>query len=285
VNWKGFLSRILLVGVAFPMLGAFILALPQLYHLAFNLIVIGASVVGAMETGALFKARRIPTSDILVPILAGTLPVGAYLEVAGVIPPHWLGIWFPAAIGTLLVRAVLFARTRELRSILSFTSSSFFSLIYPAYFLSWIVRLSSLPEPSLSILFFLCLVFGNDMAAYFAGSLWGASTRLNLPVSPQKSAVGFAAGFVGSMVIVGLFLLLAPGFPSFGVPLTIALGLSTGVTVILGDLLESGLKRSAGVKDSGIIIPGRGGMLDSVDSMLFTAPLFFYFISLLGGQA
>ena len=61
------------------------------------------------------------------------------------------------------------------------------------------------------------------------------------------------------------------------------LGLVTGATVILGDLLESGMKRSAGVKDSGGVIPGRGGLLDSVDSMIFTAPLFYYYMLLAGG--
>jgi phosphatidate cytidylyltransferase len=84
-------------------------------------------------------------------------------------------------------------------------------------------------------------------------------------------------------VVVGLFLLLTPVYPRFGLPLDIVLGLSTGVTVILGDLLESGLKRSAGVKDSGIVIPARGGILDSVDSMILTAPLFYYFFTLVGG--
>ena len=205
-----------------------------------------------------------------------------FLEVAGVFPPGWLGLWIPAALGVILVRAVLLRKDRNLSDVLSYSSSSFFTFLYPGFFLSWIVRLSSLREPSLSILFFLCLVFGNDMAAYFAGSLWGASTRLNLSVSPQKSAVGFAGGLFGSLVVVALFLLLVPGFPRFGLPLDIVLGLSTGVTVILGDLLESGLKRSAGVKDSGIVIPARGGILDSVDSMLLTAPLFYYFFTLVG---
>ena len=188
----------------------------------------------------------------------------------------------PTALGLILIRAVLFQDKKSLTEILPFASSSFFTFLYPGLFLSWIVRISSLPDPSLSILFFLCLVFGNDMSAYFAGSLWGDSTRLNLPVSPQKSIVGFIAGFVGSLIMVGFFLLFAQGFPHFGVPLDIVIGLATGATAIVGDLLESGLKRSARVKDSGIVIPARGGMLDSVDSMLLTAPLFYYFFLLVG---
>jgi phosphatidate cytidylyltransferase len=282
VNWKGFLLRILLVFVAFPVLGVLIVLLPQLHHLGFNIVVLGASVLGALEMAALFNARKIPTSLALAPILSASLPVGAYLEVAHVLPSGWMGVWIPAALGVILVRAVLFKKEKRLTEVLAFASSSTFSFLYPGLFLSWVVRLSGLEEPTLSILLFLCLVFGNDMSAYFAGSLWGKSTRLNLPVSPQKSAVGFAAGLVGSLIVMGLFLLLTPGFPRFGLALDATLALATGVMVILGDLLESGLKRSAGVKDSGIVIPGRGGMLDSVDSMLFTAPLFFYFFMLVG---
>jgi phosphatidate cytidylyltransferase len=282
VNWKSFRSRVILVGIAFPLLGVIILLLPHVHHLGVNILVVRVSLLGGLEMAALFRARKIPTSDTLAPILGASLPAGVFLEVAGVLPAGWMGLWLPAALGIILIRAVLFHKDRNLTEVLAYASSSFFTFFYPGFFLTWIVRLSSLPEPSLSILFFLCLVFGNDMAAYFAGSLWGASTRLNLPVSPQKSAVGFAGGLFGSLVVVGLFLWLTPGFPRFGLPLDIVLGLSTGVTVILGDLLESGLKRSAGVKDSGIVIPARGGILDSVDSMILTAPLFYYFFTLVG---
>jgi phosphatidate cytidylyltransferase len=283
VNWKGFLSRMLLIGVAFPVLGVLILVLPQLHHLGFNIVVVAASVLGCMEMSALFRARRIPTSTLIAPILAATLPAGTYLEIIGILPGGWMLLWLPAALGIVLVRAVLFPSGKKLAEVLAYSSSSWFSLLYPAFFLTWLVRVSSLPRPSLSILLFLCLVFGNDMSAYFAGSLLGKSTRLNLPVSPQKSAVGFIAGFVGSMIMVGLFLFIVPGFPPFSLALNVCLALSTGATVMLGDLLESGLKRSAGVKDSGIVIPGRGGMLDSVDSMLLTAPLFYSFFVLAGG--
>jgi phosphatidate cytidylyltransferase len=284
MNWKSFGLRILLVAVAFPVFGTLILALPQLHHLGFNIAVVLATVMGAYETVGLFKTRRMPTSRHFAPILSASLPIGAYLEVAGLIPAGWIGVWVPAAFCILFVRSVLFQPKRGLRGILSHLTSSFFIFLYPGFFLVWIVRLSGLPQPSLCILFFLCLVFGNDMAAYFAGSMWGGTTRLNLPVSPQKSVVGFAAGFAGSLIILGLFLLAAPGFPPFSVPVSVAVALSTAVTVMLGDLLESGLKRSAGVKDSGVIIPGRGGMLDSVDSMVFTAPLFYYLFLLIPGS-
>jgi phosphatidate cytidylyltransferase len=282
VNWKGFLIRVVLVAVAFPVFAVLILVLPQLHHLAFNIVVVLATVTGALEMSALFRARKIPTSSVLAPVLSACFPIGAWLELSGYFPA-WLGIWMPAAVGILLLRAVFFRGGRKLATVLAYASSSVFTFFCPGFFLAWVVRLSGLPEPSLSILFFLCLVFGNDMSAYFAGSLWGASSRLKLAISPKKSIVGFAAGLLGSLIVVGLFTLFVPDFPRFGVPARLALGLCTGATVILGDLLESGMKRSAGVKDSGGVIPGRGGMLDSIDSMIFTAPLFYYVILLAGG--
>jgi phosphatidate cytidylyltransferase len=283
VNWKSFSVRLLLVAVAFPVLAVLILVLPQLHHLGFNILVVLATVLGAMEMASLFKDRGIPTSPILAPLLAAAFPIGAWLEVQGYFPPSWIGMALPVAVGILIVRAVFFRKGRTLSTVLAFTSSSVFAFFYPGFFLGWIVRLSGLPDPSLCILLFLCLVFGNDMAAYFAGSLWGASTKLNLEVSPQKSVVGFAAGFAGSLIVVGVFAIAVPGFPRFGIGVKAVLGVLTGATVILGDLLESGMKRSAGVKDSGDVIPGRGGLLDSVDSMIFTAPLFYYFMLLAGG--
>jgi phosphatidate cytidylyltransferase len=282
VNWKGFLARALLVAVSFPVLAALVFLLPHLHHLAFNAAVVLVSAVGSLEMAALFKAGKIPTSTVLAPALAATLPLGTYLEMTGILPSSWLGLWMPAAFGAILFRAVLLTDHKGLQRVLSYSASSFFTFLYPGFFLAWIVRITDLPNPSLAILYFLCLVFGNDMSAYFAGSLWGRSTRLNLPVSPQKSVVGFAAGLAGSLIVVGLFRLLAPGFAPFGAPLDFTLGACAAATVIVGDLLESGLKRSAGVKDSGIVIPGRGGLLDSVDSMLFTAPLFYAFFTLAG---
>jgi phosphatidate cytidylyltransferase len=280
VNWKGFLSRIGLISIAFPFLIVLIFFLPGLSHLAFNIAVIAVTIVGAFEAEALMRVRGIPTSRLFAPLFAGALPALTYLEVAGILPPEGLPLGTAAVFAVVLVRSIVFQRTATLPNLLSFVSSSFFVLLYPAFFLSFIVRLSSLPSASILIAFFLSLVFGNDMAAYFAGSLWGGSTRLGLPVSPQKSAVGFAAGLAGSLIVVLLYHFLASDLMPFSLPVRLVVGLALGVLVIIGDLVESGLKRSAGVKDSGIAIPGRGGVLDSVDSMLLSAPLFYYILSM-----
>ena len=275
MNWKAFSSRLLLVAIAFPVLGLLIFLAPQLHLLPFNVAVVAACVVGALETRGLFQARGLPTTPYLAAFLAGTIPLSVWLEVAGLVPVGYARAWIPFCMGIILVRSILQTDAGRIDGFLIYTSGSVFVLLYPSYFLSWVVRLTALPQPSLSILFFLCLVFGNDMAAYFAGSLWGSSTRLNIAISPQKSAVGFIAGLAGTGVVYAIFRLAVPSLLPWGVLEATAFCCVIGISVILGDLVESGLKRSARVKDSGIIVPGRGGLLDSVDSMLLSAPLFY----------
>jgi phosphatidate cytidylyltransferase len=276
VNWKGFAVRIAMVAVALPLIGVLVFLLPQATHLAFNLLVVAVSVIGSFEVVGLLDARRIPVSRFLAPVLAGALPVAAYLQAAGIVVGFDLHLLVTiAAAGIILVRSIIFQSKGTLRGLLAYTGGSLLAVLYPAFFLSFITRATGLAEPSLTVAFFLCVLFGDDMLAYFVGSLWGRSTCLHLPVSPNKSAVGFAGGVAGAVIVALLFHWLAGGFPHRGLWPDIAIAAAIGIVGIVGDLVESGLKRSAGVKDSGVIIPGRGGILDSVDSLALAAPVFY----------
>jgi phosphatidate cytidylyltransferase len=276
VNWRSFGVRVATVSVALPLLGVLLFLLPGWTHLGFNALVAAVAVVGSLEVVGLLAARRIPVSRYLAPVLAGTLPIAAWLQAAGIAPAgielHLL--WTTAVVGVVLVRAIIFKRAATLRALLAYAGASLLAVLYPAFFLSFITRMSGLPEPSLTVAFFLCVIFGDDMLAYFVGSLLGRSSRLALPISPNKSAVGFAGGVAGAVIVALLFHVLAAGFPGRGLGPDVAIAAGIGIVGIVGDLVESGLKRSAGVKDSGIIIPGRGGILDSIDSLLLAAPLY-----------
>ena len=114
--------------------------------------------------------------------------------------------------------------------------------------------------------------WASDSFAYFAGRAFG-SHKLAPAISPNKTIEGFFGGLIGTIaVVVGLGWLLAMPLPQMA-----ALGAAIAVLGTLGDLVESMMKRQTGIKDSGAIIPGHGGVWDRFDSVLFTAPLVYYY--------
>ena len=122
-------------------------------------------------------------------------------------------------------------------------------------------------------------LWANDAVAYLVGSRIG-SHKLAPRISPNKSWEGFWAGLVGS-VAVWVVLALA-GVANIGVPLAAVIGLVVGIVGVVGDLFESRIKRGVGVKDSGNLIPGHGGLLDRSDSLLFGF-IAAYILLLFGG--
>jgi len=120
-------------------------------------------------------------------------------------------------------------------------------------------------------------IWAADIGAYLFGKLIGR-TRLS-QISPKKTVEGAVFGVLGSVLVgtLGSWGLDWNGFPLTGM----ALGLLIGIASLLGDLTESMMKRDAGVKDSGKLIPGHGGILDRADSYVFTAPLVYYFVTLM----
>jgi phosphatidate cytidylyltransferase len=117
------------------------------------------------------------------------------------------------------------------------------------------------------------VTWSTDIGAFFVGRAWG-KTHFFALISPKKTLEGAAGGlFAGT--VTGLFVIFAADLhvPGFAAPLV---GLSLSAVAQAGDLVESMLKREAGVKDSGTIIPGHGGVLDRIDSLLFVVALAFY---------
>lgn len=147
-------------------------------------------------------------------------------------------------------------------------------LLYVPLFLSQLVLLRAEPHGSLWILLLLVIVMAGDSAAYYFGSAFGRH-KLYPAVSPNKSIEGALGGLAGS--VAGAFIAKLTFFPQLGVMDCIVTALVLGVLGQLGDLFESLLKRSCGVKDSGAIVPGHGGMLDRLDSILFAAPAAWWY--------
>jgi phosphatidate cytidylyltransferase len=124
------------------------------------------------------------------------------------------------------------------------------------------------------LLFLLLAVEGSDVAAFTAGKLFGRR-KLREAISPNKTWGGALGALAFSMTLPWL---LRFSFPHFGWKQLVLAGLIVGVGGQLGDLALSMIKRDVGVKDMGSLIPGHGGLLDRLDSLIFTAPLFFHMV-------
>lgn len=119
----------------------------------------------------------------------------------------------------------------------------------------------------------------NDTCAYFAGRKWGRR-KLIPTVSPGKTVLGAVAGLVGAVVVGAAYAaIVLDGWYGFGVGWAVgaAGGLLVGVVALVGDLAESVIKREAGVKDSGNLFPGHGGVLDRLDALFFAIPVTYWF--------
>lgn len=165
--------------------------------------------------------------------------------------------------------------TSNLQEVLTGVSVVVFGILYVAWTLGHLISLRSLFNGQSFIYFILIVTYGVDTGAYYTGRLLGKH-KLAPTVSPGKTIEGAIGGVIAA--IGAAFLARWLFLRGLTINNTILIGIVFGVISQLGDLSESMLKRSAGVKDSGSIIPAHGGMLDRVDSLIFTIPAFYYYI-------
>jgi len=164
-----------------------------------------------------------------------------------------------------------------------------FGLLYVVWLFSFVTKVVYIVPRNLDhsiggqfyLLYLLVVTKFSDMGAYVTGSLIGKH-KLVPHISPAKTWEGFfgALGF-SSLASVGLWKLLPEKLSLFNLQHCVVLGLLLGFAAIIGDLGESLIKRSADVKDSGKFLPGIGGSLDLIDSLLFTAPLLYFYLRLI----
>ena len=180
-----------------------------------------------------------------------------------------------ALVAVVLALCVLFLfRFRTLDSVGRDLSLALFGLLYVPLLLGHAGLLRQLESGREWVFLVLMTVMASDSLAYFVGMAFGRR-RLYEAISPKKSVEGAIGGLVGGVLgslAAGIWLL--PQLRGLDV---LILGVGVGAFSQVGDLVESMLKRSFGVKDSGTIIPGHGGLLDRLDSLLFAFPITYYY--------
>ncbi len=186
---------------------------------------------------------------------------------------EWQFIFILAALFTLFILEL--SRKENHQTVLSI-SATLFGVIYISWCLSFLIRLRQLPGGAELLLFLLVVIKASDLGAYLVGTAFGRTPLLKR-VSPHKSLEGALGGFLLS-VLLGIALHTTARFGNLWQ--TIFISAILGILSQLGDLFESLLKRDCGVKDSWRIIPGMGGILDVVDSIIFGAPAFYLYITM-----
>lgn len=150
-----------------------------------------------------------------------------------------------------------------------------FGILYIGVTLGHLLLIRSLGEGIYCIFFLTIVTWCGDTGAYYVGRLWGRH-KLAPVISPNKTIEGVVGGM--ALALLGAIVSRVWFLPSLTFSDCLMLGLILTGAGVLGDLVESAFKRSAGVKDSGQGIPGHGGMLDRLDSLLFTGPTFYYYV-------
>lgn len=203
------------------------------------------------------------------------LAVTAYWE-------SWSWLPFLLFCSMIILSSGIMFILKEETSFLPVFVYSLFGVLWIGWNLSHLVILRGFPSGQWYILFLCLIVWGGDSLAMYTGKIWGRH-KMAPALSPGKTWEGALGGLIGNLLTAVVSAPILLPHLSF----TQTLLLATGIAPIaqVSDLCESMLKRYAGVKDSGTLIPGHGGMLDRIDSLLFAAPMFVYMLVLLGQAA
>jgi phosphatidate cytidylyltransferase len=260
--------RIASAAVGVPVLAIFVwLGLP-----AFSVLIAVLAAIGTWEVCRMAEERG-HSPDI---------PVAVTWSVALVVTGHVLADDLPSrdigrALAVILATAVLFWQVRRSRVAIGLAGwrITAAAALYPGGMLAFAPLLRGLDQGREWVFFLVLVTFATDTAAFAVGKLIGR-TPLAPSISPGKTREGAIAGLVAAglsaVALSAIFNLDA------SVPTALGLGLVLGVAGQAGDLSESRLKRWAGVKDSGTLVPGHGGVLDRLDSVVFNLALVYYFV-------
>ena len=167
-------------------------------------------------------------------------------------------------------------RRRESSGVIVGISTTIFGILYVSWFFSFLIKIRYLPGGIGLLAAILLMTKLGDIGAYLIGMRFG-KTLLIPHISPKKSVQGAIGGLIFSI----LGALMSKSFLHLGYLPVMLMGLSLGLLGQLGDLSESLMKRDCNIKDSGNIFPGMGGFLDVMDSLLFTAPVFYFYMSVI----
>jgi phosphatidate cytidylyltransferase len=251
-----------------------VIAVPLLFGIivfggetAFSVLIIFASLTGMHEYNRMAFTKGLFLEKMETMLIALFILLTAFFANL----PLLLAV-LTFAVMTVLILNLLRIRKQGLDMMLA--GRVILGILYIPLLMAHFILIRRTPSGVLWIFFILVLAFTGDIAAYYIGRRFG-KRKLLPEVSPGKTVEGTMGLVAGS--IAGCLLFRQFVFPILPVAHAVVLGLVGSVVGQLGDLSESALKRAAGVKDSGTLLPGHGGILDRLDCLMFITPFVFYY--------
>jgi phosphatidate cytidylyltransferase len=259
--------RIYTVLIVAPLLYAAIRYLPPI---AFTSIV---ALAGGLSLYELYRLCVPPSPQ---PLAMGIGLIGC---VALIVAPHDPHLMQPSLLAALVaVLSIPLLAKMPLHESLKEAAITMSGLLYIGLTLSYLVTIRLLPQGEWLLFFLLLVTWAGDTGAYYVGTLCGQHA-IAPRISPKKTIEGLVGGLLGALMIA--YLARWWFLSDFSAVDCIVLAILLTLTGLWGDLAESAIKRSVGIKDSGGLLPGHGGMLDRLDSLLFAGPAFYYYVTLI----
>ena len=271
---KKLLERLIIFFVGGPFILFLIYYLPHYNFLAYHILAYIAGIIANAEIHHILSQKIKCYPKYFIAAFGIILLTLSYIAGLGVFPRLFVvhGFWFAAL--SIMAFEIRVSFDGDFKYSIIRIISGVFMLAYPWGLLTYFSAATTLPYANKAIATFFFMTFACDSIAWFFGVLFGKNNRGLIKASPKKSIAGFIGGFAGSLCAGIIVFFLFKEFKNFLIGL-IVISLLTAAAAIIGDIVESLLKRSADIKDSGRIILGRGGILDSMDSLLFAAPVFY----------
>jgi len=240
---------------------------------AFCLLTIFFIVTALSEFFTMLEKRGIAVNKHFGILAGAAIPIATYLQFGeqySSLAPFFIVI---ACLFTVVLQFIRRDRTKDHLTNIALT---LFALFYIAWFFSFFIKMKFLPEGAALIAFLVIVTKSGDIGAYFIGKKFGKSALIPR-ISPKKTKEGALGGLATSVAAAFICKTFLVDFSYLNI---LTLGFLLGIIGQVGDLAESLFKRDFDAKDSGRNLPGLGGTLDVIDSLLFTAPIFYFYIKL-----
>lgn len=249
-----------------------LVALALVNFWAFCAVALGFTVLGLYEFFTMLERKGISIYKYFGIGMGAVIPLSIMFRFE--LTKRWELLFIVCA---LLFLTIMQLKRRQNSGAVVGISTTLFGILYVSWFFSFLVKIRQL-ENGMGLLGSLIIITKlGDVGAYLIGSRFGRHPLIPR-ISPNKSVEGSIGGFAFS--VLGAFACQGLGMMHFDPLQVFLIGAMLGVVGQLGDLSESLMKRDCQVKDSAEVIPGFGGVLDLIDSVLFTAPVFYFYVTI-----